>query len=242
MRLLEVSSVGANLGWVETPPWLVWLFATVFETPLWLVGNCWQFTLQLQKERSLFANNRQSSEKPKFAMLTCHFFPQHLPTIFSHWVHPMLSVQEIFLRHPLIWLTWVESGLCILACAYAGASLLVHPCPDPLLAFLARHMLCPLALWLWRNSVRRAGMEEAALQPGTASWGTDGALVWACLPTGENLPPSHCPDTWRTNPGSDHALPRPGGRAPRLSGDHLILSNQTFLEFPSLSGLLLVTS
>ena len=67
--------------------------------------------------------------------------------------------------------------MCTLACACASllvlvlvlVLMLVHPCPDPLLAFLARHMLCLLALWLWRNSVRRAGMEEAALQPGTAS-------------------------------------------------------------------------
>ena len=77
-------------------------------------------------------------------------------------------------------------------------------------------------LWLWRGG-RRARDGGG----GGAAWWTAGWELrnrWSisvCLPPdlrGTNSLP--LPSTWRTNPSSDHALPRPGGRgAPRLSGE-----------------------
>ena len=74
-----------------------------------------------------------------------------------------------------------------------------------LMAFLTD---CPLTLE--SVAARRAGMEVDDVlwrrAAAAESFRTDGALVSAWTP-------DHS-DTWRTNPSSDHALHRPGRRAP----------------------------
>ena len=79
-------------------------------------------------------------------------------------------------------------------------------------------------LWLWRGG-RRARDGGGG---GAARWSAGWELrnrwsISVCLPPdlrGTNSLPPPLPSTWRTNPSSDHALPRPGGRgAPRLSGE-----------------------